>query len=71
MSAFDLCTKTTADSSWTYNNVIFINIKNNVNFLVSEVDSCSSVCSNSFNNDNDKHILEKTIISNLSKCNLK
>ena len=30
MSAFNVCTKSTADSSWDYSNNIFISIENNV-----------------------------------------
>ena len=68
MSAFDLCTKTTADSSWKYDNVIFMNITTDtVKHTVIDAEIGSSICSNSFVNHID---LDNSILSNLSKCKL-
>lgn len=68
MSAFDLCTKTTADSTWKYDNVIFMNITDTVQDTVVDTEICSSICSNSFVNNIE---LDNSILSNLSKCNIK
>ena len=70
MSAFDSCTKTTADSKWRYNNVVFIDVFDNKAFnkeLTSDVGS--SICSN-FLESNKSKILDKTIIGNLNKCKI-
>ena len=68
MSAFDdLCTKTTADSTWKYTDTIFVNIKEH-NCINDNIETNSSVCSNLYHTD---VIVPDYILDNLSRCKVK
>jgi len=71
MSAFDgTCTRSTADSSWDYKNVIFIDIKEtNVHYSSGSRDIETSISSNSYT-DRCAQSIGGNIIDNLNKCQI-